>query len=177
LSPPIFWKHHKELLGTTREHLAEVVGRLVQQEIAAALVSSAALCHPTPIKKIGGRLLLCDLMSLPSTCAENVVYLILTTSGDRQNTLSRTYIYVVSGKHGRAHFLNHVLLTSIDLIRKAIFEGSNVCVACETGRDLSVGVVTAALQLLFNDDGSPRYFTECSSEADGVISSAFIKLI
>lgn len=35
-----------------------------------------------------------------------------------------------------------------------LLEGKGVCVACESGKDMSVGVVLAALQLYFGDDGS-----------------------
>lgn len=129
---------------------------------------------PTPIAKTGGRLLLCsikDLQSLPSKYAKNVLYVILTPSEGQENTPSRTYVRVVSGKRGQAHFLNNVLPTSINFIHKSILKGFDVCVACETGSDLSVGVVTAALQLFFNDDGSSRFSKENSSKADVLSAS------
>jgi tRNA A64-2'-O-ribosylphosphate transferase len=180
LTPKTFWKHQKELLTTSRERLSELVSRILQQESLnyVTLDSSRNLAHPTPVAKIGGRLLLCDikdLVSFPSssTSAENVLYLILTPSGDQQITPSATYIHTISGKRGQGHFLNHVLPTSIEFIRKSLLEGFYVCVACNTGRDLCVGVVTAALQLFFNDDGSPRYSSESRSGADGTITSTF----
>ena len=170
MTPQLFWKHHKRLVSTNRERLAKLVIHLVKQESVAPTSDLwDPLAHPTPIAKTGGRLLLCslkDLQSLPSTYGQNVLYVILTPSEGQENTPSRTYIHAVSGKRGQAHFLNHVLPTSIDIIYKSIFKGFDVCVACETGRDLSVGVVTVALQLCFNDDGSFRFSKENSSEAD-----------
>jgi len=63
------------------------------------------------------------------------------------------HIPVVSGKRGASHFLQVVLPESIGFLQKELAAGKSICVACESGKDLSVGVVLTALQLFFEGDG------------------------
>jgi len=156
LTPTIFWKHYEELLNTTRSDLPEVVRRIVHVE---SISPQTTIADPTPVAKIGGRLTLCTLSevsSLNSSGGVDFNYIILTPSNSQQNSQSRLFMPTLSGKKGQIHFRNVVLPTSVDFIRDRLYKGLRVCIACETGKDLSVGVVLAALQLFYEDDGSLR---------------------
>jgi len=65
----------------------------------------------------------------------------------------KVYIPVVAGKKGQSHFLQTTLPTATTLIRERLTEGKRICIVCESGKDLSVGVALAALQLFFQDNG------------------------
>lgn len=152
----MFWKHHRELLNATRSDLPEVVRRIVHSE---SISPQMTIADPTPVTKVGGRLTLCtlsELSSLNSSGGVDFNYVILTPSNSQQNSQSKLFIPTLLGRKGQAHFLNTVLPTSMDFICDRLYKGLRVCIACETGKDLSVGVVLAALQLFYEDDGSFR---------------------
>ncbi|KAF8962723.1 initiator tRNA phosphoribosyl transferase [Flammula alnicola] len=159
LTPEMFWKHRSELLAADRAQLSKLVTEIVsaQRTFTAA---NRTLTPPTSVAKVGGRLLLCALSEVPESsqdthAREHTVYVILD-SVDRKllSTDSRLYVPVISGKKGQSHFLQTVLPMSLAFIGKHLREGKNVCVACESGKETSVGVVLAALQQFFGDDGS-----------------------
>ena len=137
-----------------------------------ALVSgrhSRRVCNPpTPITRVCGRILICaisDLLSQDSWTLDlmNTVFLLLLTSRDTeqdellpvfpsQTTILR--IQVIEGKKGHIHFLEEILPPSIEYIRQQLLYGKRVCIACNTGRDISVGVALCALQQFFDDEGN-----------------------
>lgn len=116
---------------------------------------------PTSVEKIKGRLRLSTIADISATSIDHsgndVAFLILTPSGDQMEDVHlRKHIRVISGKKGQSDFLNHVLPASITFIREHLYQDRNICVACESGTNLSVGVVVTALQMFFNDDGTLR---------------------
>lgn len=116
----------------------------------------------SPIAKIQGRLLIGAVPELPNASSriatqDQVVYVILTSSQDvtpKTDPDPSLFIPAHEGKKGQSHFLLKVLPPSVDFIRRNLRSGRSVCIVCETGKDLSVGVALVALQLFFADDGS-----------------------
>lgn len=102
------------------------------------------------------------------------------------------HLFLDSGKKGQHTFLHSVLPQSLDFISyhlapkrpqqgeeeeegSQVDRGRNICIACESGKDASVGVAVAALQILFDEEGRYR-----GDESDGrfgtgeSMSSAFV---
>ncbi len=112
LTPELFWRHRTELLACSRQELETVVIKLVaaarkaeQTSGREGLVHAAAWsASPTPVLKVGGRVLLCALadlprelpVSVPGTCKPDndgeaeiafiVVYASNVTPGDTNQT-------------------------------------------------------------------------------------------
>jgi tRNA A64-2'-O-ribosylphosphate transferase len=110
----------------------------------------------TPINKVGDRLLIGNLDDVPDIINEhNTDFIILASSlqGKPESKSRKVYIPVVTGKKGQSHFLQTTLPTATALIRDRLAEGKRICIVCESGKDLSVGVALAALQLFFQDNG------------------------
>ncbi|PPQ67514.1 hypothetical protein CVT25_006055 [Psilocybe cyanescens] len=158
LTPEMFWAHHDELLEAQRHQLPELVSRVVSTQ---ASLSKREASFPTPVTKVDGRLLICTISEVPEPTAQekseegNVAYLILTPSANQEasSTILKSYIYLAPGKRGQTEFLQSILPKSMDFIRENLAQGRRVCVACESGKDYSVGVVLAALQSFFMDEG------------------------
>ncbi|KAI0295302.1 initiator tRNA phosphoribosyl transferase-domain-containing protein [Russula brevipes] len=70
LTPQLFWRHRAELLARSREEVEAVVARLVvaaapDTEQCAERLEGAWSAPPTPVLKVGGRVLFCTLGDLP----------------------------------------------------------------------------------------------------------------
>ena len=110
----------------------------------------------TPINKVGGRLLIGSVPDIKNVNKEDTMDFIILASSMQSEPISQSrkiYIPVVAGKKGQSHFLQTILPTATAFIRDSLAEEKRICVACESGKDSSVGVVLAALQLFFQDDG------------------------
>ncbi|KAF9243194.1 initiator tRNA phosphoribosyl transferase [Melanogaster broomeanus] len=57
-------------------------------------------------------------------------------------------------EEGQHHFLNTVLPRSMHFVQSHLQRGRKVCIACDTGTDIGVGVGVAALAKYFHADGS-----------------------
>ncbi|KAI0774826.1 initiator tRNA phosphoribosyl transferase [Trametes elegans] len=75
--------------------------------------------------------------------------------GAERSNASVLRLRMAEGKKGQLHFLQHVLPTAVRYIRERLEKGDAVCVCCDSGKDASVGVALAALQLFFDDNGKP----------------------
>ena len=64
------------------------------------------------------------------------------------------WLEVLEGKRGRLQFLQSVLPQSMAFISSHLRKGSRVCISCDSGKDISIGVVLAALQRYFDDSGN-----------------------
>jgi tRNA A64-2'-O-ribosylphosphate transferase len=72
LTPQLFWRHRVELLACSRDALEELVAHLVATAVRDAEQSAGGsgphgVWHilPTPVTKVGGRVLLCAVEDLP----------------------------------------------------------------------------------------------------------------
>jgi tRNA A64-2'-O-ribosylphosphate transferase len=166
LTPKLFWQHREELLRASQIELPAVVSALVASQVAPN--RSVA---PTPISRIGDLILLCSISDLfgtgfsPSCHAsshtgESIAYLLITGkiseySQPKESIASRILqIESPGGKRGQIHYLQIVLSQSVDFINSHLSKGTEICIACDTGEDLSIGVALAALQVLFDENGN-----------------------
>lgn len=76
------------------------------------------------------------------------------------------HLHLDPGKKGQHTFLYSILPRSLDFITFQLShdQEQNVCIACESGKDASVGVAVAALQVLFDDEGRYR-----GGRSDGLV--------
>ena len=113
----------------------------------------------TPINRVGDRLLIGRLEDVPDVIninkEHNTDFIILASSmqDEPASKSQKIYFPVVSGKKGQSHFLQTTLPSATALIRDRLAEGKRICIVCESGKDLSVGVALASLQLFFQDNG------------------------
>jgi Rit1 DUSP-like domain len=93
----------------------------------------------------------------------NTVFLLLTSNDTRQDDVPVSVfsgeptilrVQLIKGRKGHIHFLVEVLPRSMDYIRQHLLCGRRVCIACNTGQDISVGVALSALQQFFDDEGN-----------------------
>lgn len=167
----MFWAHRTRLRAAERADIPTLVAEIVGSQNAVSAVQIPA----SPVLHVKGRLLLAAIKELPQPSqGGNIRYIILTPTNQEESQSVDTHIYMptVSGKKGQSHFLQNILPLSMDDIGRALQEGKNVCVACESGKDMSVGVVLAALQLYFEDDGS--YISSNSEYSAGTLSSLLV---
>ncbi|KAJ3996558.1 initiator tRNA phosphoribosyl transferase [Lentinula boryana] len=163
LNPDIFWKNRERIASADRSEIETVVTKCVSEAQDTNNVQP-----PSAVDRVRGRILLCSTADLIvgssghlSTSfeeSEDVAFLVLS-SHDRNDTTADNvpgvrYITVPEGKKGQTQFLQTVLPRSMDFIQTHLAEGMRVCIACDTGKDLSVGVAVAALSKYFEDEGN-----------------------
>lgn len=157
LTPAIFWANHDRIIGASREDVEAVVESICASTYAQSLTARAP---PSPVAKVAGRILLCaiDDLQLDSTdsraaAVDDTVYVLITQTPRPLHASSAVEIYPMSSKNVQMEYLKTVLPQATAFIRSSLASGKNICIACDTGSDLSVGVAVAALQLNFDDDG------------------------
>lgn len=182
MTPKIFWEHHTQLLTASRSDLPVLTASLVSEHRTIS-GRDHSLTQPTEIGKINGRILLCSVSDLPKAGSllpspgflipgkadENLAYLVVTNvkrETDFEPVPQEEQIGVQAvpspileiqtpeGKKGQIHFLQSVLPQAMNYIRGHLEIGTRVCIACDTGKDTSVGIALAALQKFFDNSGN-----------------------
>jgi tRNA A64-2'-O-ribosylphosphate transferase len=111
LTPQLFWRHRAELLACSRDALEELVAHLVataataaaarESERSAAGGESGHHGHgawralPTPVTKVGGRVLLCAVEDLPRDLPVDLHVDLLGTSDDDNTRREKTAFVIV----------------------------------------------------------------------------------
>ncbi|KAI0753162.1 initiator tRNA phosphoribosyl transferase [Daedaleopsis nitida] len=170
LTPSLFWEHKDALMDSDREALPSLVANLVT-EAKVLHHSNVWTTLPTPVAAVGGQVLVGRVSDMPSGLApvlpimnDPVSYVVVSStmplpepdsaSEIKRNSPSHLLrLQLAEGKKDQIHFLQHVLPASTRFIKERLARGDAVCVCCDTGRDASVGIALAALQLFFNDNG------------------------
>jgi tRNA A64-2'-O-ribosylphosphate transferase len=169
LTPEIFWAHRERLLTTDRKALPDLISSLV-----FSVPSQPAHIHwislPSPIVKVDGRLLLTSIPDLPQPLpahlpvteheGDPIAYVIIESSADPLHlfdsaSLSSNVLHIHSPGGKKGQLVSRILPQSITFIQSKLFvdDRIRVCIACDDGRDLSVGIALAALTLFYNDRG------------------------
>jgi tRNA A64-2'-O-ribosylphosphate transferase len=177
LTPSIFWQHKSRLLSCPQEDLHELIKELLAQTQDA---SSELSCHA--IKAVHGRLLVgarssqdnpyeVNEKASPTLILADVSHKVAvpsdansptkpifnhsnsSTMSDPLPTVLRVPGYYP--KQQPTQFLTHTLPLSLEFIRSHLAASPDSCVTilCKDGKDLSVGIATAALALHFHDNG------------------------
>jgi len=166
LTPKLFWQHKREILETSRAELSRLISSLVSRKHSRNDENP-----PSPIIRVDGSILICSISDLLSCDfmrtrdPMNTVFLLLTSRDTEQGSVLPAFpdemtvlqVPVTEGKKGQIHFLEEVLPHSMDYIRRQLSCRKRVCIACNTGQDVSVGVALSALQYFFDDEG--KYIT------------------
>ncbi|PPR00898.1 hypothetical protein CVT24_000383 [Panaeolus cyanescens] len=164
LTPKSFWRHRREILEASRDTLPSLVSDLVRDERTKPH-TPATNFTPSPIQKVSGRIRISTFENLlsPTLAADSIshmqiAYLVLTSQGDIKlgNSSNRLCLQTLEGKKGQSQLLHSILPQAMNFIEGNLKKGVDVCVACDTGKDLSVGVALVALQQFFDDQGNFR---------------------
>ena len=179
LTPELFWAHNATLLSADRSELSELVAELVKQP---TISNSSSLSNypPIPISKVSGKLAMCWISDIPLQdtldggveidCKETApststtAYIVLTSSQNSLTTLRNNvnWLYIPlhheRKKKGDAPYLfTTILPSSLAFIKSRLLTVKSVCVAIpkddSDARDVGVGIMLVALQLLFDDHG------------------------
>ena len=90
--------------------------------------------------------------------AEEVSYAIISSStppsSDNNQAEHILRLRMAEGKKEQIHYLQSVLPRCMTWIESRLSKGDSVCICCDSGKDSSVGVALAALQLFFDDTGT-----------------------
>ncbi|KAH9889398.1 initiator tRNA phosphoribosyl transferase [Cubamyces lactineus] len=168
LNPQFFWQNKERLLRCDRDELPSVVAQVVAASRSQE-ASETWKSPPTPISAVGGRLLIGAVPDMPVDLPRmlpgderNISYIVIsanvasTCEGDASGTPCPDYILrlrMAEGKKDQILFLQSVVPQATRYIKGRLSKGDCVCVCCDSGKDASVGVVLAALQLFFDDHG------------------------
>ncbi|MCJ1371527.1 hypothetical protein MMC20_002745 [Loxospora ochrophaea] len=170
LSPDVCWKYIERLMATPGDDLPDLIEDLLGAEKTERDTIEATLVSPTTMVYIG-RLDACTKPSLLDfdciiECSENRS----REEKSANDSKTRLQLHCGSGKLA-SRALRSLLPEACAFIEAATFRGCpKMLFACPTGRDLSVGIVLAALCLYFDDDGI--FHPEPRSEG---ISKAYIR--
>ena len=156
------------LLRCDRDELPSVVAQVV----AASKSGSAPETwkrQPTPISAVGGRLLVGAVPDMPSDLPRTLPdserkmsYVVISAksglSGEGNDSDAPRPEYILrlqmaEGKKDQILFLQSIVPEATRYIKERLSKGDCVCVCCDSGKDASVGVVLAALQLFFDECG------------------------
>jgi tRNA A64-2'-O-ribosylphosphate transferase len=162
LSPPIFWANREILTSTSESELPDLIERLVRREASSGQVGEGLRCvKPTSNLFVTPIAALAEKHTGADTCT--IVLLRKITEENMWRT-SPTRIDVGLGPHKvGSRNIRTALPFMMDFIEKILFletkdEDSDVkekriIIACESGKDLSIGVALAIVCLFFDDDG------------------------
>lgn len=166
----MFWDHKTDLLGAPRSKLDALVHKIVT---ASSGVSAPItwVNQPSPIQKIAERICICANADLPCPlprylpCPEEkqreAVYLKISSNPENASTSpphadqnpKHLHIDVEEGKRGQYQYLQNCLPLALAFVETHLRADSQICISCDTGKDLSVGVALAALQKFWDSDG------------------------
>ncbi|KAG6105020.1 hypothetical protein E4U31_001649 [Claviceps sp. LM219 group G6] len=167
LTPDLFWAHSERLLSTPDAQLPELIASLLEQDnMERRGQQSVDLVRLTPVISV------CALpLGAPGKTDGDVCHVVLVEGVSPKDTWVRapTYMEVGLGKHKAASRNLRLALPEICAFVRAFLERGQdrqVVVACESGRDISVGTALALSCYLFDEQGQFRepdarlYFTK-----------------
>lgn len=189
-------------MASPEDGFMDVLHRVIDGKTKVPTGSIERINSPTAITRVEGRLLIAALADvscysvnrdssrmnptwdtpciiLHNSSAANVGQ--KNSSKDQISTEAqnaRLEICIPGDKKSAERAFKANLSRCLEFVKNHLEENRNVCIVCETGKDLSVGVAIAAMQAFFDDDGSfdlGRYETERGLRGD-CGSSGFIYL-
>ncbi|KAG5973523.1 hypothetical protein E4U58_004911 [Claviceps cyperi] len=157
LTPHLFWAHAERLLSTPDAQLPELIASLLEQDKTERRgQQSVDLVRLTPVVSV------CALpLGAPEKTDADVCHVVLLEGVTLKDTWVRapSHIEVGLGKHKTASRNLRLALPEICAFVRAFLERGQdrqVVVACDTGRDTSVGTALALSCYLFDEQGQFR---------------------
>ena len=196
LTPELFWAHNAALLSADRSELSELVAKLVKQPTISNS-SSLSNYPPIPISKVSGKLAMCWISDIPlqdtldgdckppsqtaPSSSTTTAYIVLTSSQNSHPSLTTPRnnvdwlhipLHHERKKKGDAPYLfTTILPSSLAFIKSRLLTINSVCIAIpkddSDARDVGVGIMLVALQLLFDDHG--ELVVEASVQLPGTV--------
>lgn len=190
LTPQLFWQHRAKLLSCSREELEAVVPKLVTAaretegpppDRDGLLFGASWRAPPTPVQKVGGRVLLCALTDLPRDLPVDVpgmcgpeddgetAFVVVYASDDAPGDVGQSPLTDARSDDTESEAASRVLRVHLPLgrcgrhifvhevlPRTVSFARSHLGLGrkiCVAGGDDGIGVALVLLQLFFDDDG------------------------
>ncbi|KND93564.1 tRNA A64-2'-O-ribosylphosphate transferase [Tolypocladium ophioglossoides CBS 100239] len=160
LTPGVFWAHVDELLAAPEADLPDLIAQLfAQHECSKKDASPASRVQLTP------QISVCHLPLNPPT-TPTTCHIALTTASTPKDTWLKSPTYLEAGL-GKSKTASRNLRTALPQIcafaagflEKGVSSGDSpaqVVVACDSGKDVSVGAALALSCYLFDDGGRFR---------------------
>ncbi|KAK7421397.1 tRNA A64-2'-O-ribosylphosphate transferase [Neonectria punicea] len=158
LTPPVFWEHLEELIVASEADLPDLIAQLVGDHNADKKDDGLR-------KELTGHISVCPLplTADPTTPTEYRIALTPEIKSKDSWIKSPTYLQIGIGKSKTASRNMRTALPDICvLVAKFLAQASDVdaplriVIACESGKDLSVGTALAISCYLFDDQGNFR---------------------
>ncbi|KAG6209905.1 hypothetical protein E4U35_006337 [Claviceps purpurea] len=157
LTPDLFWAHSERLLSTPDAQLPELIASLLEQDqMERREQQSVDLVRLTSVISV------CALpLGAPGRTDGEVCHVVLVEGVTPKDTWIRApdYMEIGLGKHKTASRNLRLALPEICAFVRAFLERGQdrqVVVACESGRDTSVGTALALSCYLFDEQGQFR---------------------
>ncbi|WXC65254.1 hypothetical protein SNK03_011060 [Fusarium graminearum] len=169
LEAPLFWENVDELLETPEAELPDLISRIVDEQATSKKDEGFQL-------QIVPHISVCAL-PLPAMPAECRIAITQDTTPKDSWLKSKTYMQAGLGKSKLASRNLRTALPEIcDFAAKYLASveepgEQRIAVACESGKDLSVGVALAISCYLFGDEGKVRDSTKNVSFTKNLIKS------
>ncbi|KZS87757.1 initiator tRNA phosphoribosyl transferase [Sistotremastrum niveocremeum HHB9708] len=180
ITPDLFWKHRSELVQTDRDGIDQLISRILSSkpspsdsshQPAEKIPVESILSNITPVKHVNSCLSIAKLSSFDVErfsdliLPDNTTAFILISPTPPPSLLTNPVTYpstsnillhhLPPGKKGQLSFLTSLLPTCLPFIGRNLHDKNKILIACESGKDASVGLALAALQLYFNNLGDP----------------------
>ncbi|KAI0875510.1 initiator tRNA phosphoribosyl transferase [Hypoxylon argillaceum] len=177
LTPPLFWAHAQTLLATAEADLPDLVralvaeGRLAPQLRAAAVqVARGLFVSPLPVPAQDA-----------SACT--VAFVTTAQEGLEKGGPARMEVRISNRKLASRNLRVH-LEPICDFVGAYLRDGDaetqtqkRILLACETGKDLSIGVALALLCRFFDDEGNYRPRAPDSGVNKNMIKKKLIRIM
>lgn len=156
LTPPVFWAHKHTLLAQSEEDLPEVIEHLTRENRKQTSGEQATLVTPSRNLYIS--------QGDPGLTENGLYDLVIDCNGTPEATEAteskpkRLNLGCISSKQGGRDLRNH-----LDKVRDFVAShlssnpSQSLLVMCESGKDLSAGVLLTIICLFYNDAGKPLH--------------------
>lgn len=168
LTAPIFWAHADELLAAADAEIPDLIARLLQEDAAqkSAAAEEAGPGAGHNWKQLTSHISVCPLPVTPDAASTTRCYITLTPNSTPKDTWIRSprHMEVGLGKSKAASRNMRLALPEICAFASKFLASldpvdvpqSHLVVACDSGKDLSVGTALALDCYLFDEQGKFR---------------------
>lgn len=156
LTAPLFWANYETLLSTSENELPGLIERLVRQPAIAGSVGDMTCLKPTSCLFVSSLQTVAD-----SSAASCTICLLPKVTEQSTWQASKTRMEVGLGPHkiGSRNLRTAIpaivafAINSLGIAEKKGQEDHCIILACESGKDHSIGLGLVLLCLLFDEDG------------------------